>query len=259
MIIAHVSDLHVFAGQPESRLVRPDAVARAARVIADLAALRPAPSAVVISGDLADCGTADDYAVVETMLRALPMAVLAVPGNHDRRETMRAALERRVGFVPGEFLNVAREIGPLRLIGLDTTIPGRAEGALCAERLDWLRATLAQGARPALIALHHAPFPTGAACWDRIGLRQGAPALAEIVAAHPAPVRLLSGHVHHPMHAVWAGALATIAGSPAFQFAHGLPGEDEPKTAADAPYCYWLHRIDPAGTGPVIPRFVALD
>ncbi|MFN3616002.1 MAG: metallophosphoesterase, partial [Rubrimonas sp.] len=184
MIIAHLSDLHVFAGQPESRLVRPDAVARAARVIADVAALRPAPAAVVVSGDLTDGGTAEDYARVDALLRALPMAVLAVPGNHDRRAAMRAALDRRVGFAPGAFLNAAREIGPLRLIGLHSTIPGRGEGALCAERLDWLRATLARDARPALIALHHPPFPTGAACWDRIGLREGAEALAGIVAAH---------------------------------------------------------------------------
>lgn len=259
MIIAHISDLHLFAGEPESRLLHPQTVARAARVIADLAALRPAPAAVIVSGDLTDCGTAEDYALVMAMLDTLPMAVLVVPGNHDRREAMRAALDRRIGFAPGEFLNVSREIGPLRLIGLDSTVPGRGHGALCAQRLDWLRAELARDARPALIAIHHPPFPTGSADWDRMALRDGRDDLARIVAAHPAPVRLMSGHVHFPMHTVWAGALATIAGSPSFQYAHGLRDDADPSVAApDAPYCYWLHRIDPDGRGPVMPRHVAL-
>ena len=41
MLIAHISDFHVFSIAPEATIVRPDAAAAARKVVADIAAFTP--------------------------------------------------------------------------------------------------------------------------------------------------------------------------------------------------------------------------
>ncbi len=125
------------------------------------------------------------------------MHVLA--GNHDLREGLRA----RFGL-PGEAaapVQYSADLGPLRLVALDTTIPGRAGGELDAPRLAWLDAELALAPRqPTLLAMHHPPASTGVAPWDAIGLEAGArAALEQIVGRHPQVQRIVAGHIHQPL------------------------------------------------------------
>src|SRR3546814_6275467 len=65
----------------------------------------------------------------------------------------------------------SEDAGPVRSVALDCTIPRAGSGELCAVRLDWLTARLAEApARPTIVALHHPPFPTGIPESDRGGL-----------------------------------------------------------------------------------------
>ena len=65
------------------------------------------------------------------------MPVFVIPGNHDSREGMREAFGRE-GYLPrAGFLHYAIEEYPLRIVALDTHIPGEHGGLLCAERLAW--------------------------------------------------------------------------------------------------------------------------
>jgi hypothetical protein len=86
-------------------------------------------------------------------------------------------------------------VGDLRIIVLDSTVPGRAHGELRPEQLDRLRAELAEPA-PAgtVLALHHPPLPSAAPLAASIPLlRRGD--LAAAVAG--TDVRLvLAGHTH---------------------------------------------------------------
>lgn len=243
MLIAHLSDFHVFSRLPETPHVRTDIASVVERIVADVAAFRPSIDAVMITGDVADGGSAEDYALVRRLLAPLRMPVYVVPGNHDRRDTLRSAFADRQDFQPGPFLNFTARLGPLRIVGLDSQVPGRVEGRLCAERLAWAARALAElHAARTLILMHHPPFVTGMGAVDAATLVEGAEELGILVAAQPGPVSLLCGHVHRPVQTVWNGAFAAIAGSPAFQqqLVFGLP--EDPPTVRE-PYAYFIHDL----------------
>jgi 3',5'-cyclic AMP phosphodiesterase CpdA len=92
-------------------------------------------------------------------------------------------------------------------------------GALCAERRDWLAAQLEDARdRDVVIAMHHPPFATGIPFMDAGGLVSGdAAALAAIVERHPNVQRVICGHLHRPIHARFAGTIASTAPSCAHQ------------------------------------------
>src|SRR3546814_12005606 len=74
---------------------------------------------------------------LKSILAPLRQRIIAIPGNHDGRDSMRAAFAAE-GYLPDRgFLQFAIDDAyPLRLVGLDTVIPGEGGGELCAERLD---------------------------------------------------------------------------------------------------------------------------
>jgi len=245
VLIAHISDFHIFADVPQSRLVRRDVADAARKVVADIAAFRPAIDAVMFTGDLADGGSPQDYALLKSILTPLDVPVFAVPGNHDRREAMRAAFADTLPFDDGGLLNFDLHFGALRLIGLDTLIEGRDEGCLETQTLDWLEGRLADPCTgPTYLLMHHPPFPSGIHALDAISLVDGVERLAAIVGGYPGKLCILSGHIHRPYQAIWNGALAAVAGSPAFQVALDLtPGAGEPDRVEE-PYRYFIHRIE---------------
>jgi hypothetical protein len=73
--------------------------------------------------------------------------------------TTALALRRHFG-VPGDGgdpVQYAVDLGPLRLVVLDTKRNGEERGQLDTDRLGWLEATLAAAPEaPTLLALHHA-------------------------------------------------------------------------------------------------------
>jgi 3',5'-cyclic AMP phosphodiesterase CpdA len=114
---------------------------------------------------------------------------------------------------------------PVRLIGLDTTVPGETGGAICASRLTWLEARLAEARHePTIIFMHHPPFTTAIGYMDKIGLENSGP-LAALVARYPRVERVLCGHLHRPIQVRWAGTIAATAPAPAHQMVLALtPG-----------------------------------
>jgi hypothetical protein len=131
-----------------------------------LNALDPLPDLVVITGDLVDHGEAEEYDHFRVMLAPLHMPVLVIPGNHDAREPLRAAFAGN-GYLPADgFLQFVVEDWPLRIVALDTLVPGEVGGALCEERLAWLdRALAAAPERPTVLLMHHPPLRPGSIGW----------------------------------------------------------------------------------------------
>ena len=113
---------------------------------------------------------------------------------------------------------------PLRLIGLDSTIPGEGGGRLSAQGLEWLDRTLAVAPQqPTIVALHHPPFASGIVHMDRIGLANSDD-LAAVIRRHPQVERVLSGHVHRTLQKRFAGTLALGCPSTAHQIEFNLQG-----------------------------------
>ncbi|MHB1303300.1 MAG: phosphodiesterase [Acidiphilium sp.] len=201
MLIAHLSDLHVRPfGRPANRVVETNLMAE--RALRQLCALDPAPDAIVVTGDLTECGLAEEYAELRRLLvRRLPCPIYVVPGNHDRRENFRDALADMPGVTAdADFVQYAADIGPLRLVMLDSVVPGAGYGVLCEKRLAFLDRALAEAAgRPVLIGLHHPPVLTGVAGMDRIPLRAPEALLAR-ARAHGGVLAILSGHHHRAIY-----------------------------------------------------------
>ncbi|MFX0546201.1 phosphodiesterase [Roseovarius sp. S1116L3] len=225
--VLQISDLHLVR---EGELVsgRLDTAASLERLVARIAEIRPAIDplgAILISGDLSDDGSAESYALLRQSLARLNLPLYAIPGNHDLREPMRAAFAPD-GYLPASGgLHWTLRLGDVDLIGLDTLVEGQGGGALDAAALVFLEHALeAANGRPALLALHHPPFPSGIAFMDRIGL-SGIDGLERVLAATRSEVRIVCGHIHSTMIASVAGKVALSAPSPCSSFAFDARAE----------------------------------
>lgn len=239
MLIAQISDPHILA--PGTLFMdRVDTAAALERAVSTLNRLDPPPDLVALTGDLVEGGQPEEYEHLRSLLAPLRTPVFAIPGNHDAREPMRAAFAGE-GYFPNEgFLHYVVDDYPLRIVALDTLIPGEGGGLLCADRLRWLDKTLAQASdRPSLILMHHPPFATGIARMDRAGL-SGTDALAEVVRRYPQIERILCGHLHRAIESRFAGTVAGTAPSTAHQVALDLRPEARLSFTLEPPG-YQLH------------------
>src|SRR3954471_8781114 len=88
--VAQISDLHI--KRPGALAYgRVDTAKALEWCIAALSKFEPAPDLVVISGDLADTPTPEEYDHLRRLLAPLKLPFACIPGNHDSREMMRAA------------------------------------------------------------------------------------------------------------------------------------------------------------------------
>ena len=209
MILAQLSDPHICA--PGQLLFgRADTSAALGHAVARLNSLAVPPDLAVVTGDLTDRGTLEEYAEFRSVMAPLACPYVVIPGNHDRRDAMRAAFPALPGTGP---LHYSVEDFPVRLICLDSLIEGSGRGTIGAGQLGWLDRTLnAAPRRPTVVALHHPPFQTGISHVDAVGLDDGA-ALGAVIAAHPQVERVIAGHVHRAIQRRWFGTLASTAPS----------------------------------------------
>ena len=244
MLFCQISDLHIKAARKPAYGVV-DTAGMFEACVAAVLRLAPAPDAVFITGDLVDLGTDAEYQLLAQLIAPLQagadLPVYLIPGNHDEREALRRNFPQHAYLRQWQpFAQYVIDDFPLRIVALDTLIPGAGGGLLCPERLGWLeRALAAAPAKPTVILMHHPPFVTGIGHMDRVGL-QGIDALEAIVARHPQVERLLCGHLHRSIQARFGGTLASTCPSPAHQVALDL-GAPSPDNFVMEPPGYQLH------------------
>lgn len=219
MLIAQITDLHVRPrGLAAYRVVETNAMVE--RALIRLETCRPRPDVVLVTGDLTDCGLPEEYQLLRDMLaRRLGIPAYLIPGNHDRREVLREVFSDWPGVTTDpEFVQFVVDHHPVRLIGLDTLVPGHGHGALCRTRLSFLEDALAHGGtKPTVVFMHHPPFVCGIGHMDAIRLLEGAGRFRDLIAAHPNVERVICGHHHRPIQVRYAGTIASIAPSVAHQ------------------------------------------
>jgi 3',5'-cyclic AMP phosphodiesterase CpdA len=239
MLLAQISDCHVV--EPGLKLFdRIDTNAHLGAAVAHLNRVRP--DFVWITGDLTESGRPAQYANLRAILDRLETPYAVLPGNHDVRDALKSAFADHPYWRPAaDTLHYAIEDQPLRLIALDSLIPGEGGGRLDDGQLAWLDATLDQAPdRPAVIAIHHPPFISGLAEMDAINLA-GSERFGALVARHPQIERILCGHLHRPMTMRWHGTVVTTAPATAHQVALHLGPEDGTSWIMEPPACL-LHR-----------------
>lgn len=240
MLIAQISDTHVMAAGGLA-FGAVDTNGALAAAVAHINALTPRPDLVIITGDLVNDGRPDQYATLRALLAPLAPPVRLLPGNHDDRDALRAAFPDH-DYLPkdGPFLHYVEDGFPLRVIALDTVVPGRPEGELCARRLGWLLKRLAEAPeRPTLIAMHHPPIETGIEHMDAMRCFDHG-VLGILVGRFRTVKGVIAGHVHRAITAPWRGAMVHVCPSPAFQVGLTL-GPDGPPCATDEPPAVALH------------------
>jgi len=206
VLIAQISDLHIGVTGRDR-----DPADRLGAVVAAIAALDPAPDAVVVTGDVTQNGRASEFARVRELVAPLAMPVHVMPGNHDDPAELRAAFPPAGEDAMPAFVQFTADAAGVRLVVCDTHEPGADGGRLCDERLAWLdRALAADRATPTIVAMHHPPLLTGVEAMDEIGLDASTrAALDRLLEAAPNVLRVVAGHVHRAM-------FATAAGRPVF-------------------------------------------
>lgn len=244
MLIAQISDTHIKApGQLAYRRV--DTAPYLSAAVDHLRRLRPRPDLVLITGDLTDRGRPAEYAHLKSILAPLDLPVHVLPGNHDDRDAMREAWpEAPWAAQPGRLHHVIDQ-GPVRIICLDSLVPGSGGGHLGPDDLEWLDRTLSDAPdQPTIVALHHPPFAIGIRHMDIIGL-DGAADFATVMTRHRQVERILCGHLHRPNQTLVGGRLAMSCPSTAHQVALDLDAS-APASFVFEPPGYLLHLWRPS-------------
>ena len=239
MILAQISDTHILAKTSDD----PAGASRSEnlrRCVADINAR--GVDAVIHTGDSVHHGAAEEYAHLREILSDLNAPLYFTPGNRDRKEGVRAALDGLAYLPKGDFLHYAVEDHHLRLVALDSVTAADRKGTFCAERLVWLEDTLSTGSEtPTVLFMHHPPFDIVPYYEGGYRRPQDTEELAALVRRHPQVIRLICGHAHCMHTTEWAGIVATCVPSIAVDLRKGV----DPVFGTTPVYA--LHDLSPNG------------
>ncbi|NYD68007.1 metallophosphoesterase [Agromyces atrinae] len=225
-VIAHLSDPHFLGGsRPLHGAV--DQYANLDRTLATLEATGVRPAAIVFTGDLTDLGEPDAYVrlreTVEPVASRLGAEVVWVMGNHDERAPFAELLLDADGDLDAPQDRV-HEFDGLRIIALDSTVPGYHHGEFSDAQLAWLADELqTQAPHGTLLAMHHPPIPTPLLEAMAILELQEQERLADVIRG--TDVRgILGGHLHYSTHSTFAGVPVSVASASCYTLDLAAPG-----------------------------------
>lgn len=261
-VVAHLSDPHLLAaGARQYDVVDPDAGLRLA--LARLDRLDPAPQALVFTGDLADRAEPEAYArlraTVEPAAARLGAEVVWVMGNHDERAAYSLGL---FGVASEATQDRVHDVDGLRIVSLDTSVPGYHHGELTDAQLAWLADVLATPApHGTLLALHHPPIPIPMMPAAEVIELLDQHRLAQVVRG--TDVRcILGGHLHYSTHSTFAGIPVSVASAtcytsdpaPLERFVSGVDGH-QAMTMLHVYADRIVHTVVPADQAPEVSGF----
>jgi 3',5'-cyclic AMP phosphodiesterase CpdA len=208
--ILHLSDTHFVADGDLYGSVDSERTLR--QLFDELEASEARPEAIVFTGDLADVGDPAAYArlraIVDPAARRMGARVIWVMGNHDNRSNFREGL---LGQGPSmNPIDRVHMVNGLRIIALDSTVPGHHYGDVSGDQLDWLAEELSTPApHGTIIAMHHPPVPSVLDLAVLVELR-GQSEFAEVIAG--TDVRsIIAGHLHYSSTSTFAGIPVSVA------------------------------------------------
>jgi 3',5'-cyclic AMP phosphodiesterase CpdA len=214
--LIHISDTHILPRE-NGRLQGVDTLRTLEQDLEYVVSSGVRPDALVVSGDLANHGELDSYRRLRPMLEqvagSLDAELVVCMGNHDSRPAFHEGmLDEPPSDAPIEYV---RWIDGLRLIVLDSTVPGAAYGEMRADQLEWLRTELRSPAPDgSLLVLHHPPVPDNTPLAGLLTLH-GSTDLEEVVRGSDV-MAVLAGHAHHAIASAFAGVLCYAAPATAY-------------------------------------------
>ncbi|WP_413722344.1 phosphodiesterase [Sodalis sp. RH24] len=211
MYLAQLSDMH-FRSRGARLYDFIDVNAMNAEIINRVNALAERPDAVIITGDMVNCGEPAEYRLARHILGQLDYPLYLIPGNHDNKALFLDAFSElcpRLGHDPD---NMAYEVDefPVRLLFIDTSVAGASWGHLSDFTLDWLEKSLSRDDKESYVFMHHPPVAFGSAQMDPIACRNGE-ALLALIERFPQLTRVFCGHVHRMIATQFRQALICSA------------------------------------------------
>ncbi|MBL1241716.1 MAG: phosphodiesterase [OCS116 cluster bacterium] len=176
----------------------------------------------IISGDLVNQETTEDYTALEQQLKQLKIPYFPMIGNHDERDLIRSLLPLPENCM-AEFIQYSISTDEGLILCLDTHKAGEVEGELCNQRLEWLKNTLdAAQDTPVFIFMHHHPMELGLPMLDSIKLQNGDEFL-DLIASYNSVKYLFMGHVHRALSGTMRGIPFSTMSAISFQAPAPVP------------------------------------
>ena len=244
MLIAHISDLHIAGWGKKAYGIAPTAE-NLASCVAHINQLNPAPDIVLVTGDITYSGLLEEAERTAHILAQLRYPFYILPGNHDDRSSLWSVFGGLAcPSMDQGFINYVIKGYPIRLIGLDSTVPGEPGGEICAIRAQWLddQLSVANG-QPTVIFMHHPPVKCGVLETDVDGFL-GADRFGDIVEKYPNIKSIFCGHIHLQAHVGWRGIVVDTAPSMGIPLVLDLTLDQPSQFTLDAPG-YQLHYWSP--------------
>ena len=209
LAIAHLSDTHLRTTLQYGVV---DTVEHLRRTLDRLSRITPAPDALVFTGDLADLAEVDSYrelrGLVEPFAEQIGAQVIWVMGNHDERPAYSRELFDEESDSPQD---ATYDVGGLRIIVLDSTVPGWHHGELSDDQLAWLGDQLREPAPlGTIVALHHPPIPSPMVPLEAYIELADQPSLAAVIEGTDVRA-VIGGHYHHTSVSTFAGVPVSVA------------------------------------------------
>jgi 3',5'-cyclic-AMP phosphodiesterase len=216
----HLSDLHI--APPSERAYGTDTAGNLRAVAQRIREMDLAPACFIFSGDLCDRGDRASYTHLRDILRdefePFGAPLLLGLGNHDGRLPFRQViLGQTDADDEQEPYFYSHSLGDLRVLMLDSKVPGAVHGLLGEAQLAWLDERLAEPSDGDLIVMHHPSVPRGVPRPDDY-LLLDADALSGVLGRHPRNnvLAILCGHSHVSTSSIFAGTLHVAAPATAY-------------------------------------------
>ncbi len=235
MLIVQISDTHITCPGSKAYGIAP-MTANLGCCVEHINTMVPQSDVVIHTGDVTNTGTPEEVRQAAAVLAHLACPVFMVPGNHDSGSVLSAEFGMEIcpdgDFVVDDY--------PVRLIGMDSTDPGKPGGKITAAQAQWLDRQLSGAPeKPTLIFMHHPPVKCGVRESDEDGF-VGADLLGQVVGKYNNIERIVCGHIHLLVHARWHGTIVSTAPSMGMQLGLDLTMEKESEFLLNEPG-YLLH------------------
>lgn len=210
-VIAHLSDPHLLAGD---RLLagRIDTVEQLRQALTRVEESHEAIDVIVLSGDLTDSADPAAYAVLDQLVQPvaerLGAAVVMTGGNHDERGPMALGLYDVVSSEPQDAVTLVRG---LRVIDVDSAVPGYHHGGFSDSQFAWLASELVTPAEHGtVLVMHHPPITYRSGTMSLLDF-ENPRRLRAVLEGSDVRV-ILCGHLHVTTFGLLGGIPVVVAG-----------------------------------------------
>ncbi|KAA0021166.1 metallophosphoesterase [Antrihabitans cavernicola] len=234
IVLAHLSDPH-FDGEARN-------AERVDRVMSYINGLPNPPDAILVTGDIADSGSAAEYAQARASLVS-DIPILMCPGNHDDRSAFRTEmLDQAPDATP---INRAHTVGNAVIAMADSSVPGEPGGAFTPDTVEWLRSVVAGAApdAPIFIGFHHPPVQLFSPIVDSMQLHDDG-SFRELIESDRRIVGLFCGHAHTSASTTYGGVPLLVAPSVSSVLGPDWEGREQPVVDYSIPPSLAFHVFD---------------